>query len=120
MYTNLDDVITNVGITQGYIKNGTTQTFFESAKKTSYRTVYANAERLDSIEDGMNRVDNGDFVFFLESPFIQYELSQDCQLQQIGPLLNTRGFGFAFPKGNPLKGPFNEALRERSARLAGC
>ena len=52
-------------------------------------------------EDGIQRVkdDNGAFAYFMESSTIAYEMERDCQLSQVGGLLDNKGYGIALPPG---------------------
>ena len=39
-------------------------------------------EEVDSLSEGLTRVREGRFVFFMESPSLEYELARDCGLIQ--------------------------------------
>ena len=39
-------------------------------------------EEVDSLSEGLSRVREGGFVFFMESPSLEYELARDCGLIQ--------------------------------------
>ena len=54
-----------------------------------------------STEEGIQRVknDNGGFAYFMESSTIEYAVERDCELSQVGGLLDNKGFGIALPPG---------------------
>lgn len=39
----------------------------------------------------------GDFAFLMESSQIEYITQQNCNLTQVGGLLDSKGYGIAFP-----------------------
>ena len=39
-------------------------------------------EEVDSLSEGLTRVRKGGFVFFMESPSLEYEVARDCGLIQ--------------------------------------
>ena len=42
----------------------------------------------------------GQYAFLMESNSIQYQIERNCQLTQIGGLLDSKGYGIAFTPGN--------------------
>ena len=67
--------------------------FMESAKPSVY-TKTGNQEGLDRVikEDGA-------YAFFMEGASIEYNVERNCELTQIGGLLDSKGYGIALPKG---------------------
>lgn len=58
---------------------------------------------LDSNDDGVNKVLAGKYAFFMESSTIAYEAERKCKLQQVGSLLDFKGYGIAMKKGKLLE-----------------
>lgn len=52
-----------------------------------------------STEEGIARVLNSKYAFLLESSMNEYHRSLDCNLTQIGGLLDTKGYGIGLPLG---------------------
>lgn len=52
-------------------------------------------------EEGIQRVLQGDYAFLMESTMLDYIVQRDCNLTQIGGLLDTKGYGIATPMGKP-------------------
>ena len=50
-------------------------------------------------QEGIDRVRKGNYAFFMESPMIDYTIQRNCEMQQVGGLLDSKGFGFATSKG---------------------
>jgi ionotropic glutamate receptor len=50
-------------------------------------------------EEGVKRVLEGNYAFLMESTMLDYAVQRDCNLTQIGGLLDSKGYGIATPKG---------------------
>lgn len=50
-------------------------------------------------DEGVDRVLKGKrgYAFFMESTSIEYNVARECQLVQIGGLLDSKGYGIAMP-----------------------
>jgi len=46
-----------------------------------------------SSEEGIERVLRGSYAFLMESTMIEYNIQQNCDLMQIGGLLDSKGYG---------------------------
>ena len=44
----------------------------------------------------------GQYAFLMESNSIQYQTERNCELTQIGGLLDSKGYGIAFTPGNTI------------------
>lgn len=54
---------------------------------------------VSSYEEGIKRVLEGNYAFLMESTMLDYAVQRDCNLTQIGGLLDSKGYGIATPKG---------------------
>lgn len=52
-----------------------------------------------STEEGIARVLNSNYAFLLESTMNEYYRQRNCNLTQIGGLLDTKGYGIGMPVG---------------------
>lgn len=52
-----------------------------------------------STEEGIARVLNSKYAFLLESTMNEYHRRLNCNLTQIGGLLDTKGYGIGMPLG---------------------
>lgn len=50
-------------------------------------------------EEGVNRVEEENYAFLMESTSIEYMVERRCSLAQIGGLLDDKGYGIAMGKG---------------------
>lgn len=57
--------------------------------------------------EGMERVvkGKGNYAFLMESTSIEYVIERNCELTQIGGMLDSKGYGIAMPPSKPLTMP---------------
>ena len=70
----------------------------------------------DSNEKGVQKVleSPGNFAFLMESNSIHYQIERNCELTQIGGLLDSKGYGIAFTPGirnSAQEGPINMLIQ---------
>ena len=63
-----------------------------------------------SYEAGVQRVLNGSYAFLGESTMLDYLVQRNCNLTQIGGLLDSKGYGIATPKGSKWKDKISKAI----------
>ena len=64
--------------------------YMESKKPSVFVSTY---------EEGTKRVMEGNFAFLMESTTLDYVVQRNCNLTQIGGLLDSKGYGIGTPKG---------------------
>ena len=77
--------------------------FMESRKPPVFVKTY---------EEGVQRVLEGNYAFLMESTMLDYAVQRDCNLTQIGGLLDSKGYGIATPKGSPWRDKISLAILE--------
>jgi hypothetical protein len=50
-------------------------------------------------QDGIERVKAESYAFLMESTSIEYIIQRECNLTQIGGLLDNKGYGIGLPEG---------------------
>ncbi|NWT27044.1 GRIK5 protein, partial [Cardinalis cardinalis] len=63
-----------------------------------------------STEEGIARVLNSNYAFLLESTMNEYHRRHNCNLTQIGGLLDTKGYGIGMPLGSPFRDEITLAI----------
>ena len=63
-----------------------------------------------SYEEGVERVLNGSYAFLGESSMLDYLVQRNCNLTQIGGLLDSKGYGIATPKGSKWRDKISKAI----------
>lgn len=68
--------------------------FMESARPSVF---------VESYGKGVERVKKGDYAFLMESTSIEYIVERECDLYQVGGLLDSKGYGIATPPESPYR-----------------
>ncbi|XP_076356962.1 glutamate receptor ionotropic, kainate 3-like [Tachypleus tridentatus] len=63
-----------------------------------------------SNSEGVERVLLGNYAFLMESASIEYRVERNCNLTQIGGLLDSKGYGIATPKGSIYRTPLSSGI----------
>lgn len=100
-----EDLVAQTKIKYGAVKGGSTMKFFQESNFSTYQRMWTVMESNgDSVHtttnpEGVERVKKGKekYAFLMESIPMEYEIERDCDLQQIGGLLDSKGYGIAFP-----------------------
>ena len=66
----------------------------------SFMQANADAAFVNSSAEGFARVMNSNYAYLAESTTIDYTVQRNCKLDQVGGLLDSKGYGIATPKGN--------------------
>ncbi|XP_043279268.1 uncharacterized protein [Venturia canescens] len=104
-------------IQYGAKKGGSTFNFFKGSNYSTYAKMYKYMEEHadevlpDSNELGKNWVLDPDkkYAFLSESSSIQYIEQRECDLTQVGGLLDAKGYGIAMRKNYKYRNRFNTA-----------
>lgn len=105
---NADDLANLDGkIKYGAKRDGSTISFFKYADYPTYQKMYEfmmnNPDLLTSSNpEGLNRVKTEDYAFLMESTSIEYLVERNCDVAQVGGLLDDKGYGIAMRKSNYL------------------
>uniref|UniRef100_A0A3Q4BNM5 Glutamate receptor n=1 Tax=Mola mola TaxID=94237 RepID=A0A3Q4BNM5_MOLML len=111
-----DDLADQTNIQYGTIHGGSTMTFFMNSRYQSYQRMwnYMYSKQpsvfVKSTEEGIARVLNSKYAFLMESTMNEYYRSLNCNLTQIGGLLDTKGYGIGMPLGEWSAGNQNTQL----------
>ncbi|KAH8403595.1 hypothetical protein KR222_002700, partial [Zaprionus bogoriensis] len=112
------DLAEQTEISYGTLEGGSTMTFFRDSKIGIYQKMWRYMENRKSsvfvktYEDGIKRVMEGNYAFLMESTMLDYAVQRDCNLTQIGGLLDSKGYGIATPKGSPWRDKISLAILE--------
>ncbi|XP_056335384.1 glutamate receptor ionotropic, kainate 5 isoform X2 [Danio aesculapii] len=104
-----EDLADQTNIQYGTIQGGSTMTFFMNSRYQTYQRMwnYMYSKQpsvfVKSTEEGIARVLNSKYAFLLESTMNEYHRRLNCNLTQIGGLLDTKGYGIGMPLGSPFR-----------------
>ncbi|XP_035708870.1 glutamate receptor ionotropic, kainate 2 isoform X2 [Folsomia candida] len=111
------DLAHQTDISYGTLDSGSTMDFFRNSTITTYKTMWTYMESHSNVfvqtyEQGITRVLQGNYAFLIESPMLDYAVQRDCNLTQIGSTLDSKGYGIGMPKGSPWRDKLSLAILE--------
>ncbi|KAH8020905.1 hypothetical protein HPB51_008732 [Rhipicephalus microplus] len=109
---SVEDLAKQSEIRYGCVRSGSTQAFFQESKHETYERMWQGMryDMAPSNTEGVARVRRGGYAFLMESTSIEYVVQRECQLTQIGGLLDSKGYGIALPPGSPYRSFFSSAI----------
>ena len=75
--------------------------FMDSQKDTVFVT---------NSSQGIKLVMNGDYAFLMESTMIDYNVQRNCDLMQVGGLLDSKGYGIGTRVGNYRANSYSQTM----------
>ncbi|CAB1340518.1 unnamed protein product [Coregonus sp. 'balchen'] len=94
-----DDLAKQTKILYGVVEDGSTMTFFKKTKISTYDKMweFMNSRRtsviVKNIDAGIQRVLTSDYAFLMESTTIEFVTQRNCNLTQIGGLIDSKAYG---------------------------
>ncbi|XP_042204499.1 glutamate receptor ionotropic, kainate 2-like isoform X1 [Homarus americanus] len=113
-----EDLASQTEISYGSLGGGTTLTFFRDSKIETYQKMWRFMENkkpsvfVQSYDEGIRRVLEGNYAFLMESSMLDYYVQRNCNLTQIGGLLDSKSYGIATPMGSPWRDKISLAILE--------
>lgn len=81
---------------------------FQKSKISTYEKMWAfmssrkNTALVKNNKEGITRVLTTDYALLMESTSIEYITQRNCNLTQVGGLIDSKGYGVGTPIGNEL------------------
>lgn len=105
-----EDLAKQTKIKYGLKEGGTTSVFFRDSIIPTYKHMWDTMNRYKEMgenvftgsnKEGATRVSksNGLYAFFMESTTIEYVIERECDLTQVGGLLDSKSYGIALQPG---------------------
>ncbi|KAJ3591158.1 hypothetical protein NHX12_009105 [Muraenolepis orangiensis] len=113
---SVDDLADQTAIEYGTMHGGSTMTFFKNSRYQTYQRMwnFMHSKQpsvfVKSTEEGIARVLNSNYAFLLESTMNEYYRQRNCNLTQIGGLLDTKGYGIGMSPGSVYRDEFDLAI----------
>ncbi|XP_042233937.1 glutamate receptor ionotropic, kainate 2-like isoform X3 [Homarus americanus] len=106
-----EDLAKQTKIKYGSLASGTTLSFFRDSTLPTYARMWSFMEStspsvlVKSNAEGVKRVQemNGLYAYLMESTSIEYVIERNCDLTQVGGLLDSKSYGIALPSGSSYK-----------------
>ncbi|XP_071042115.1 glutamate receptor ionotropic, kainate 2-like [Parasteatoda tepidariorum] len=111
-----EDLAKQTTIPYGCVASGSTQSFFKESEFPTYKRMWSFMESQrpsvfsDNNQKGVERVKKGNYAFLMESTTIEYIIERNCELTQVGGLLDSKGYGIATPHGSPYRTHLSSAI----------
>ncbi|KAG5879600.1 hypothetical protein JTB14_025247 [Gonioctena quinquepunctata] len=113
-----EDLAAQTKIKYGCLGGGSTSSFFKDSNFSTYHRMWVQMESAEpsvlekNNKDGVKRVltSKRKYAFIMESSGIEYEMERNCELMQVGNLLDSKAYGIAMPTNAPYRKSINEAI----------
>ncbi|KAJ8910748.1 hypothetical protein NQ315_017205, partial [Exocentrus adspersus] len=113
-----EDLAKQTKIKYGAYKGGSTAAFFRDSNFSTYQRMWTFMESqrpsvfTSSNQEGVEQVvkGKGSYAFLMESTSIEYVIERNCELTQIGGLLDSKGYGIAMPPNSPFRTAISGAI----------
>ena len=116
--TSAEDLAKQITIKYGIVGSGSTLSFFRDSTIPTYQRMWQFMEStrpsvfMTSTMEGVERVQrsNGQYAFIMESTSIEFFTERQCDLTQIGGLIDSKGYGIAMRPGSPFRAALSQAV----------
>ena len=116
--SSAEDLSKQTKIKYGIVGSGSTLSFFRDSTIPTYQRMWQFMEStrpsvfMTSTMEGVGRVQrsNGQYAFIMESTSIEFFTERQCDLTQIGGLIDSKGYGIAMRPGSPYQADLNQAI----------
>ncbi|XP_064489391.1 glutamate receptor ionotropic, kainate 2-like [Ornithodoros turicata] len=113
---NANDLAKQSKIKYGCREGGSTCSFFQQSQdpimKRMWNTMTSELPSpiAKTNEKGVERVLRGDYAYLMEATSIEYEVERNCNLTQVGGLLDNKFYGIATPPLSPVRQALSSAI----------
>ncbi|XP_066156100.1 glutamate receptor ionotropic, kainate 2 isoform X4 [Euwallacea fornicatus] len=113
-----EDLAKQTKIKYGALRGGSTAAFFRDSNFSTYQRMWAFMESqrpsvfTSSNQEGVEQVvkGKGSYAFLMESTTIEYIIERNCELTQVGGMLDSKGYGIAMPPNSPFRTAISGAI----------
>nr|XP_026489834.1 glutamate receptor ionotropic, kainate 2 isoform X4 [Vanessa tameamea] len=113
-----EDLAKQTKIKYGALKGGSTAAFFRDSNFSTYQRMWSFMESArpsvftSSNKEGEERVmrGKGAYAYLMESTTIEYVVERNCDLTQVGGMLDSKGYGIAMPPNSPYRTAISGAV----------
>lgn len=102
---SVTDLASQTKIKYGTVQSSGIMSFFQQTTIEHFAKMWAQMHEVDpdsmvpTATDGFEKVKQGDYAFFWDTTVNKYMTIEDCQLMEIGPHFDPKGFGIGVPPG---------------------
>ncbi|XP_017490329.1 PREDICTED: glutamate receptor ionotropic, kainate 1-like, partial [Rhagoletis zephyria] len=111
-----EELSRQTNIEYGCLKSGSTENFFKETKIKVFAEMWKFMQSRPHVfmsknDQGKKRVEQGGYAYLMEGASIEYIVERNCNLTQIGGLLDTKGYGIALRK-SPIDSKYRHLLSQ--------
>ncbi|RWS07675.1 uncharacterized protein B4U79_10389 [Dinothrombium tinctorium] len=115
--SKVTDLPNQISVEYGAVRSGSTLGFFMTSDVPVFKKIgdnmvqkgrklpFSNSQGIQMVKDM-----NGKYAFFMESTSIEYIMGKECDVMQLGNLINSRSYAIAMRKNFEWKTQINMAL----------
>ena len=110
------DLAQQESIRYGAVNGGSTKDFFRKSDDPLYSIMYDQMSGscpqlfVSSMEEGLQKVKSGGFAMLMESVAIEHVVSNDCDVQELGHMLNTVKHAIATQKNSRYTAALSDSI----------
>lgn len=114
-FTNAEELAAQKKIGYGCGAGGSTRVSFRESTNPTLKKLSDYMEANPHMfsknnKEGKERVARGGYAFFMEGATIAYAVERECNLIQIGGLLDSKSYGIATKKGSPIRTALSKGI----------
>lgn len=112
----ISDLPKQTKIKYGTVKSSGVMAFFKNTKIETFAKMWVQMSELDpstmvsTTAQGYEKVKKGNYAFFWDTTVSKYKTIEDCELMEIGPRFDPKGFGIAVPPGATYRDDLSMAI----------
>ncbi|XP_067663932.1 glutamate receptor ionotropic, kainate 2-like [Haliotis asinina] len=102
---SVTDLAQQTKIKYGTVKNSGVMSFFANTNIEHFSKMWAQMSEIepdsmvDNTTEGYSKVTDGNYAFFWDTTVNKYKTTTDCDVMEIGPPFDPKGFGIGVPPG---------------------
>ncbi|CAL1539084.1 unnamed protein product [Lymnaea stagnalis] len=119
---SVTDLAQQTKIKYGTVKDSGIMSFFKNTNIEHFSKMWAQMSEIDpdsmvhNTTEGFKKVKDGNYAFFWDTTVNKYQTIIDCEVMEIGPPFDPKGFGIGVPPGATYKEELSMAILRLSDR----
>ncbi|NP_001191669.1 glutamate receptor 8 [Aplysia californica] len=119
---SVTDLAQQTKIKYGTVKDSGVMSFFKNTNIEHFTKMWAQMSELDpdsmvdNTTEGFKKVKDEDYAFFWDTTVNKYQTIMDCNMMEIGPAFDPKGFGIGVPPGATYREELSMAILQLSDR----
>ncbi|KAH9523149.1 hypothetical protein Btru_065945 [Bulinus truncatus] len=113
---SVTDLAQQTKIKYGTVKDSGIMSFFKNTNIEHFAKMWAQMSEIepgsmvDNTTEGFKKIKSDDYAFFWDTTVNKYQTLIDCEVMEIGPYFDPKGFGIGVPPGATYKEELSMAI----------